>query len=558
MSTKSFNPYFTFFIGIYLLWDGIQTLCRWKILGYIDLPDADPWMRLVRIEQLYRTWNWYDIQIPSFNAPEGMPLTWTRPFDLLILACALCFKPFFTLKKALFWGGWCLNPIFLFISTHYFQKIMRFLDYSWLAIAIGIGTFLTHPTLQSTFTLGRIDHHSLFVMWFLITLHALLKKSQHLGVLLGFGLWLSPEYLSVAMVSVLWLGGLWIQDPEDYEKHLARTMITAMGVIVLACGLEHPPSAWDTVEYDRISIVYVALWGLMTGMFFLLTRLKLKTLKQRVLGTCVAITIILGTMLAGFPQFYLGPLAAVDPRIYASWFKNISEIRSAFAPERWGTGITIFLPLFCALPGLKQGQFRGLFLLTAMVFGALTLQSIRWSYYAVPVFLMLYAHSVGRIQTRKPIVLMMGALLLPACGIGCQSVWEAWHSDAQQRKDTQAMALCENALQHWIQEDRFTSVLGLSKARILLPLMDGPTLLFWTPHEAIGGNYTHNVTGIQDTLTFFNTTDPAIAHHIIQKRGIQAIAFCAITPEQQPAFLKHGRPSWLQQVNGTPQVFRAL
>ena len=63
--------------------------------------DGDSYARLLRVERLVETGDWYDVGWPRANAPYGGALHWTRPFDVLLLGLALPLMPIMELKGAL-------------------------------------------------------------------------------------------------------------------------------------------------------------------------------------------------------------------------------------------------------------------------------------------------------------------------------------------------------------------------------------------------------------------------------------------------------------------------
>jgi hypothetical protein len=59
----------------------------------------------MRIEILLSGGGWYDTTIPSLNAPDGLMMHYTRPFDIAILLVALPLMVFMALNEPLFWAG---------------------------------------------------------------------------------------------------------------------------------------------------------------------------------------------------------------------------------------------------------------------------------------------------------------------------------------------------------------------------------------------------------------------------------------------------------------------
>ena len=77
------------------------------------LADADGYMRLVRVEWLYSTGQWYDTSVPRANAPHGGVLHWTRPLDVLLFSGAGVGAVAVTFKTALYAWGYVLGPVLM-------------------------------------------------------------------------------------------------------------------------------------------------------------------------------------------------------------------------------------------------------------------------------------------------------------------------------------------------------------------------------------------------------------------------------------------------------------
>ncbi|MDG2480698.1 MAG: hypothetical protein P8Q36_07500, partial [Alphaproteobacteria bacterium] len=75
------------------------------------LPDSDCYARLMRIEALLLGGGWYDGLLPLLNAPDGLVMHWTRPFDLVVILVALPLMVFLPLGDALLWAGVFVSPL---------------------------------------------------------------------------------------------------------------------------------------------------------------------------------------------------------------------------------------------------------------------------------------------------------------------------------------------------------------------------------------------------------------------------------------------------------------
>jgi hypothetical protein len=71
--------------------NGISPLAQGLLL------DVDSYMKLVRIEHLLASGDWFDGRIPRSNAPFGETQHWTRLFDLIVILGAGLLRPFMSL-----------------------------------------------------------------------------------------------------------------------------------------------------------------------------------------------------------------------------------------------------------------------------------------------------------------------------------------------------------------------------------------------------------------------------------------------------------------------------
>lgn len=100
--------YIILIIFVFLL---IQILYSRIGSEYTDLADTDCYMRLVRVEQLAETGQWYDSVIHRSNYPYGEELHWTRPLDVILLVGAYVFEPWLGFHKGLYAWGFIISPL---------------------------------------------------------------------------------------------------------------------------------------------------------------------------------------------------------------------------------------------------------------------------------------------------------------------------------------------------------------------------------------------------------------------------------------------------------------
>ncbi|MDA1090279.1 MAG: hypothetical protein O3A85_08215, partial [Proteobacteria bacterium] len=192
--------------GFVILIHGAWGLIGDKIVANGNLADGDAYTRLVRIEGLVETGDWFDNTLPRANAPFGATVHWTRPLDVAVIALGLPLMPVLGVKRALYWGGALVSPL---------MHLLAALALVWAATPlIGRAGALIAGAMTATqfgilpFTiLGRADHHAVFAVTVFLTLGFLARSftappsrcpfhnlnALMIGVMLAFGLWIGPE-----------------------------------------------------------------------------------------------------------------------------------------------------------------------------------------------------------------------------------------------------------------------------------------------------------------------------------------------------------------------------
>lgn len=343
--------------------------------------DPDSYSRLVRVQQLHDSGNWYMAAFPRSNAPYGEAQHSTRPMDVLLLAGAWALEPFLGFKTSLYWWGMFVSPA-LYILTG--------LAVAWVASPLmsrnrslwAAGLFAAQFSVLSYSMAGRPDHHSLLFFIFTVMLGASVRAaitparrdwSIAAGILSGIGVWLSLELLIVLAAILASQCLCWIFGPDDEESSQARLRsATLFGLGLLAAVLagtllERPPSQFLAPEYDRLSVVHVLVAALIvafwTAQRFMSSAGVLAGDRiARLIAAASVGALVLAVMIVTYPKFFAGPTADLDPEIGRVFLSDVKELRSPFvsksAIHAWiRPGITLLLTA-CALTYLLPILFR--------------------------------------------------------------------------------------------------------------------------------------------------------------------------------------------------------
>ena len=110
----------------------------------------------MRIEILLSGGGWYDTTIPSINAPDGLMMHYTRPFDIAILLVALPLMVFMALNEPLFWAGALVSTLLQVCASVMVVWIERPLV-GW--VGVGLPSIAIRLEMMASITFWPIQHH---------------------------------------------------------------------------------------------------------------------------------------------------------------------------------------------------------------------------------------------------------------------------------------------------------------------------------------------------------------------------------------------------------------
>ena len=532
-------------------------------LGSGTVLGPDSYMRLVRIEALLEGSGWFNDVIDRANAPYGDLLHWTRPFDVLVIALAVPLAPFLGWQDALYWAGSLASPLLQLLTALAFGwAVYPFMKTKvWFFPAI---TILLQPVAAAAGVPGRVDHHALFLLVFVLQWGFLLRAlaNRHdddspvwAGLLAGFGFWLSSEFLLPFLLLAGSLGIAWLLDPHGRWRQNLRFAGAGLAMTAVALLAEHgaviPP-----LYYDEIGMPSLLIAMLLTAFWFSagidgLSRFT-DTVFGRVLfagaGTVIAATIIYVTI----PKFFAGPMADVDPRIGPIWLDWVLEMRDLIPDDRESLGeLIIYLGhAALALPFLVWRIWREdditarlpwiAILFTALAFGLVALFHVRFASYAQIAFVFGLAGLVDMVFTAAAatkndllrglqrggiiVVLFIGPMV---CGKIISNA--GLENFADPKKAGTASEVCDvQAAGLYLDDD--TAFPG---SQIILAFLDiGPQILYHTRHQVIGTPYHRNGRGIAEGHEMLATPDIERARVLIAERRVDLILLCPDSPEK--------------------------
>ncbi len=545
--------------------------------------DTDSYMRLVRVTRLYETGAWFDGAIPRANAPYGMALHWTRPFDALLLAGALPLAPLLGFEAALASAATWISPLLHLCALFALMWAVAPLFPAWRRLIAVAALFVQIGVLAYALA-GRADHHMLILLVYVVALGLNLRLvirpfdvrlALVAGAVLGVGLWISLEFLVLLAATFAALGATWVFRAEDRARRNLWHALGLAATAVLAVLLEHPPSDYLSDVYDRISIVHLLVALLALGFWAAVQRLEgraaaLRGPWGRIALAAAGAVVAGGLLFAVYPKFFGGPTVDVDPRLDATVLASIKELQPLLPHDAasFGRFLLYLGPALVAVPFLgvlllreRRGALWDAWLYIALgiaLYLPLALAMLRFAPYAEVLVAVVLAEALGLLLARLSRVPLPSFRLLARAG-ACLGVLLGFlflGSSLLQAQPKHRRASC--TLDGAVEVLTRPQGLG-ARSRIVLAHFDyGPELLYRTPHAIIAAPYYSNSGGLLDSDRILRSRDLDSGRRLMDRRGVDLVLVCRDEAGPEAAFgvetflggLLRGRvPSWLRPID---------
>lgn len=519
--------------------------------GY--LPGQDSYMRLVRVEHLHQSGDWFDGTIPRSNWPYGEVQNWTRPADVLMLSGALLLEPVLGFRQALYWWGSATAPL-LHLATALalawmvaprFDRSRRFLV---------ILVFLLQIPVWGHGIFGRTDHHMLIFLAFALALGGALRvmagpprlrRDLLAGALAGFGLWLTVEFLVVLAVIFAAFTLRWLADGAGLARRYLWHGLGLVAVVALALVVERPPDAWFAEEYDRISVVHLLMALVAAG--FWAAAAALETcglaggLRRRIVLAALGTVAAAGIMALAYPGFFAGPFVSFSDELWAISTDRTAEFQPLMPRSLADLGVFFLYlgPAVIAVPYLvyrtwraRGANLRDLWLLIALgllVYLPLTLVMRRFAPFAAILLGLVVADlaarlldrtsespgTVGRLTTAGLLVVVLFGPM--AAGGILKRLFAATPAEA-------GVSYCP--MDVLIDELNRPESVGPGTHTVLATPNFGPMILYLTDDSVVTTLYARNTDGQLDAFAIYSDTEGRDARRLVEQRGIDLVAVC--------------------------------
>lgn len=503
--------------------------------------DGDSYLRLMRTTRLLETGVWYDDLVPRADAPFGFVTHWTRPFDVALGLVAAPLIPFLGIPKAVHVAGIVFSPLIHVLTVLALGWAARpLLGAIGAALAAGLTVLQIGVVKLSGF--GIADHHGLFILLTVLVFGFAVRSLEDpaggrraavtAGLLAALGFWLGTEML-VFFGLVLAVAGLaWVAEGDGSLDRALALAAAFLAGIALALVLDRGWADLGTEEYDRISIVHLAMAGLLALAMSGLRRIQgwTGTPARRLLAGLAAAAGAAAALLALFPKMAKGPEADIPPELFLV-VDQVDEYR----PLTDAGHLAAFLgPALVALPMVfrilreergRRAFWGWLLVATALVaYAVFTQRWPRWAPYSGLFFCLPLAVVVLRLD-RWIEAALKGPARLPAKAVALLLILAgpllAGAALTAEAPEPKAEA-CPTAK---LVELLNGPALGKQPHIVLTAANMGPELIYRTPHSVVATVH-HRNPGLLGSLLLLRSTDLGAARAEFRRRGITLVVLC--------------------------------
>lgn len=567
-----------------------------------SMQDTDDYQRLLEVRSWMAGQSWFDVTNYRMDPPLGAEMHWSRLVDVPIAALVWFFDLFVdsSLAERITAIVW---PAILLITTVFIiLAICRRLDAKINPLLALLFT-VTCVTALTEFRPGRLDHHSIQIIFFLAIVLGLVSTSSKWGhyliaIAAAASISIGLDAILLIVLALTWLGLEWAIGNDKDGRGLQRTGIGLLVAMPAMLALTIAPGDWMLARCDQISIVYVQAFCLVGATFIVLALIgrRLEHFSAHMTpGKIIAARLTTGAVLGGicailvlslYPQCAAGPFASIDPELKARWLGNVQEAKGlaeqmSLNPQLWvwvfAYGmlmLTVSAFVLRSRFAVKR-EFLVLFVLLAVSFlaGFLQYRALRIGVFAAIPFCVVFWHMLWQnVSARwpdaklKPGLVQLAAtlLLLSPTWLGASALLPSSNevsypfatavastTEEPDWKQQEADLLCN-------KQSQYSVLAALPKSYVMTDINSGPATLIFTGHDVVGGPYHRNTRAILDMVDFY-TTDPEKSEEIARKRGIQYVTYCEMqrplneSEKSSDALLvqiiKGSEPAWLTRLS---------
>lgn len=511
-----------------------------KIAANILNMDYDGYWHLLRVKEIHDTGIWENHVNYRGNAPFGERIHWTHAMDLVLLAGAHAGALFSNFDTGLRWSGVVVGPFFymltLLVITIFGRNLLGEKKWIYLGLLFAMNPFL----VNGVYSVNRPDHHCLvsfvYVIYFYFFSLLLKQSGKHLlgfcllGAAGAVGLWTGLEVLTLIVLSVLFLGMLWIFRGRFFLMHNLILSISLSFFLCVILLVENGLDNFALVAFDRISVFHLLVFSTISGYWFVALFFSgknfLETPVSRFLFSFGGFVCLFSLWLYFFPGIMDGPFKGVDPMVRSLYLQQTGE---------FGRDSKMMLHNFLlAVPAVAFVSYR-LLMKKDQENNLLYI----WLILAVLVYFVLGVYMTRWVSTLSIVCLLPNAMIL-----GSISDWKKSKINSITASSVVFCLLIlplsviimpnENDVKDTIKSDYNFALIDTLKYItthsnasagdiILANIYIGPAILYHSSFDVVGTPNHNNSRGILDTYEIVTSRDDKTAWSRLQERGIKYI-----------------------------------
>jgi len=510
--------------------------------------DGDSFTRLIRVQQLVDTGDWYDNTIARANAPFGTSVHWTRPLDVLLIAVALPVSVFVEWTRALHFSGVIISPLLHAILAVTVVWAMAPVV-GFRAAAVAGALTATQFGILSFSIVGHADHHLLFPVLIVVAMGFLARSFENesggmrLAFLAGSAVaaanWVGQETIVFIALCLTVTGLAWLRSPISGARRNAGFVMGLAATQALVLAAERGFHGFTQVEYDRISIEDLNL-AVLLSVFWLAVGISRVTADTPRLGKAIGDRGGRGRPCRCRPSRFVPESLHRSVPGYGSG--DPADLRPYGPIDSMGRFLLYLGALVFAAPWLRLrlktgwdepgGRWIWLLITLAIVtYSAFTVGWVRWSLYTA-LFLAIVVDDLvvraddaidARFPFPKRTLIKVPAILLLAVGpmVAGTAVIYA-ETPAEERQQTEAdrcpLAPVTAVLKQAPWSDRPRTIVASANF--------GAELMYRTPHAVVATVHHRNVAGILAGHRLLQAVSDDRIRSILNERNVDLILLC--------------------------------
>jgi hypothetical protein len=565
---------------------------------------TDSYMWQNRVVQLHESGNWQNHNYTRLNPTDGHTQHWTRPFDAMLYLGAWLGTGLTDFATSLHVWGVIISPLFqIFALFALFRALTPILAPPQFEV-LGL-LFISQAAISAGFVIGRPDHQSLLYLLLIVTIgiigRLLIGPCRNrlcliAGLVSALAIWVSIESMILVSVNLLFLGILWLLVKEDFSRKLFYYTLSLFAGSILALLVDHESARiWEPV-FDRLSIVHIVLFGLI--FIFWAGMENSKRFKEwtaswqgRLGCATIGAIIVTGAMALLFPDFFAGPLDAVDDLYRRAHLEKISEFQPVFSLAKLQNGdwwpqiqkfcfwLGIIIPvvpaMFLVIKKTRgpERRFWAYIASCLLVFIPLAILQVRWSAYVVILSLPAYAWLVAALleKIRQDLPSKLAVILKVPVLVLC-ALWFIFPSEitasSESNENGDAISICSIKNLAPILND--PTGLGDHALNLLAFVDFGPELLYRTGHTLYSMPNHRPQPGFTDSYMIMSAASDIEAKNIVEKRKVDLILICtggaeknfyinaANTDTLYTRLTRDNAPPWLDEITLPDEISNAF